>query len=174
MTVNFRVRFVRVAAEHKARSRCAAQPEIAADDHLGRFAPSLLAAEFQGDIQILVLLGGDSCHDGAVRSGTPQLANHVGVEQEHGSAQRNRRPAAAFTTRRNRALRAGCGRQEQMLEGGAGYLLQTFPVIHRDQHGRVDSSLGHNLKSFLQGGFQEFTEASLGVLQPPFLGHPQD
>src|SRR5271155_61683 len=71
---------------------------------------------------------------------------------------------------RNQVLEAGAGTKQQSLHAGAGSLLQSPPLVNRDEHSLLNATARDDLRPLAESRIQEFTEPRLRVLELPF-GH---
>ena len=59
--------------------------------------------------------------------------------------------------------------EEQFFQVKSGHLLQPPPLIDRKEYSGFDAAFSDDLRTFSNGGFEEFAEPRLGVLNWPFL-----
>jgi hypothetical protein len=102
-----------------------------------------------------------------MRLAPAQLRDDVGVEQKRAaSGEYDGRPATALATRRHRDIGAWFGREQELLQGGAGGF-QAAPMANRHQDRGLYATLGDHLRALLQAGLQHFAEPRFGVLYLP-------
>ena len=70
-------------------------------------------------------------------------------------------------SRRGKSIRLGLGREQQLLEVGLCELLQSPPLLDRDEDSGFHASLGNDLWPFGEAGGEELAESRLGVLDLP-------
>lgn len=61
--------------------------------------------------------------------------------------------------------------KEEIFQVRSRHPFQPSPLLDGKKHCGFHPAFGHDLRSFRNGGIEEFTEPRLGVLNRPFLAH---
>ena len=73
--------------------------------------------------------------------------------------------------RRRKVLGPCLGGEEELLQVRPSHPLQPSPLLDGKEHCGFHPALGHDLRSFGEGGIEELAESGLGILNRPFLAH---